>query len=365
MRPAIELPSGLRDLLVERYPGGTIVEATALAPDRTDEGATTKATGYGRPLLVRVSDAAGAPHVLVFRTSTADEYGHDRRADRAAEALLAYDTFGLIPHHIRAIDVGAIGGDGRLVSLRGAGEPYLLTTYAPGRLYADDLRRVQREGEARPADLARVTALAACLAELHAEGGGPPAAYTRAVRDLVGSGEGVFGIIDGYPADTPAAPPERLHWIERRCLDWRWRLRERTTRLCRTHGDFHPFNIVFREGTDLSLLDASRGCRGEAADDVTCLAINYVFFALADRATWVDGFGPMWRLFWRSYLDRTGDRALLSVAAPFLAWRGLVLASPRWYPELPEAARHGLLGWIEAALDAPSFDPDSAEDLFP
>jgi len=53
------------------------------------------------------------------------------------------------------------------------------------------------------------------------------------------------------------------------------------------------------------------------------------------------------------------------VAAPFLAWRGLVLASPRWYPELPPSARQALLGWIERALDAPSFDPDSAEELFP
>jgi len=34
---------------------------------------------------------------------------HDRRADRAAQALLAFDDFAAIPHHIAALDVGAIG----------------------------------------------------------------------------------------------------------------------------------------------------------------------------------------------------------------------------------------------------------------
>ncbi len=365
MRPAVEIPSGLSELLARQFPGGAVLEARPLAPDAKAEGATTKVEGYGRPLLVRVRGADGTLHAVVFRTASENEYGHDRRADRAAGALLAFDTFGQIPHHIRALDVGAIRRDGQLLSLRDGGELYLLTTYAPGSLYAEDLRRLQHEGEARPLDLQRVRALAACLAELHADRGGPRAAYTRAVRDLVGHGEGIFGIVDGYPPATPAAPPERLHGIERRCLDWRWRLRERTDRLCRTHGDFHPFNIVFREGSDFSLLDASRGCRGEAADDVTCLAINYVFFALSDRDSWAGGFGPLWRQLWRSYLDATGDRALLAVAPPFLAWRGLVLASPRWYPELPQSARQALLGWIERALDAPSFDPDSAEELFP
>src|SRR5437867_3783684 len=39
----------------------------------------------------------------------------------------------------------------------------------------------------------------------------------------------------------------------------RWRLRTRAHRLSRTHGDFHPRNLLFREGTDFSGLDRSRG----------------------------------------------------------------------------------------------------------
>ena len=73
---------------------------------------------------------------------------------------------------------------------------------------------------------------------------------------LVGSGEGIYGVVDHYPADVPGAPWTRLASIERRCAEWRWRLREHEGRLCRTHGDFHPFNILF-DGDKLVLLDAS------------------------------------------------------------------------------------------------------------
>jgi aminoglycoside phosphotransferase (APT) family kinase protein len=153
------------------------------------------------------------------------------------------------------VDVGAIAADGGLVSLRGAGEPYLVTEWAEGALYAEDLRRVAREGRATALDLARCDALADALARLHAERIADAPGWRRAVRDLLGHGEGIFGMVDGYPDGVPAAPPERLRAIEERCLAWRWRLRGRVHRLARTHGDFHPFNIVFRPpgaGGDLS-----------------------------------------------------------------------------------------------------------------
>ena len=34
------------------------------------------------------------------------------------------------------------------------------------------------------------------------------------------------------------------------------------------HGDFHPWNLLFREGVEFSVLDRSRGEWGEPADDV-------------------------------------------------------------------------------------------------
>ena len=55
---------------------------------------------------------------------------------------------------------------------------------------------------------------------------------------------------------------------------------------------------------------------------------------------------------------------MFEVAAPFLAWRGLVLASPLWYPALADDARARLLTFVEAVLKADRFSPDLAEAMF-
>lgn len=353
----------LEQLCRNLYPGGRMLAAELLAPDSGATDDTQKGAGYGAPIRIRLVDAEGKRHVVVLRTEGANDFGHDRRADRAEGVLLSFDTFGAVPSHIRPIDVGAIAADGRLISLRDSGELYLVTTYAEGSLYADDLRRVARDGIATARDEERAVALARYLVALHAEKGGRPAVYRRAIRDLVGHGEGIFGVVDAYPEDTPGASPARLRSIERGCLEWRWKLRAHAARLARTHGDFHPFNVVFDEGGELTLLDASRGCRGDPADDLSCMAVNYPFFALAHPGSWERGLGPLWRGFLSAYLDGSGDYQLLEVAAPYFAWRCLVLACPAFYPSLHAEARDRLLGFAERVLDAPRFDPAMIEEL--
>jgi aminoglycoside phosphotransferase (APT) family kinase protein len=251
-----------------------------------------------------------------------------------------------------------------LVSLRDAGEFYLLTTYAAGRPYAEDLRRIAHAGQLGTHDTARVETLARYLVELHSVRVPDPPRYVRAVRDLVGSGEGIFGLTDSYSRDVAGAPPARLHAIERRALEWRWRLSRKSERLARAHGDFHPFNVLFTDEGELSLLDTSRGSIGEPADDVTCMAINYVFFALERPASWQHAFSKLWYRYWSVYLSESGDSEILELAAPFLAWRALVLASPAWYPAVTAEQRDRLLGLIERALDTERFDPRFAEQCF-
>jgi aminoglycoside phosphotransferase family enzyme len=151
-----------------------------------------------------------------------------------------------------------------------------------------------------------------------------------------------------------------LEKIEARCLEWRWRLKRRTHRLRQVHGDFHPWNILFRDGADFTLLDRSRGEWGEAADDVTCLALNYLFFSLQRSARLEGDFERLWLRFWERYLERSGDREILEVAAPFFAFRGLVMASPVWYPGLDAGVRRKLLNFITNALDEERFDPARA-----
>jgi hypothetical protein len=354
--------------LASRYPGMYVDEIIPLAPD-TDASAssTEKVAGYGCPLKLRLRDAEGRCVYLVWHVASANEFGHDRLADRAANTLLARDDFARIPQHVAAVEVGAITPEGRLVPLPDNAELYLLSTFAPGTIYADELRHVATTGRASERDLARVDAITEYLAQLHVPESRPHA-YRRAIRDLVGHGEGIFGIVDGYPADltsaTGAPLQQRLQEIERRCVEWRWRLRAHEDRLARTHGDFHPFNLVFDDAGTLSLLDASRGTVGDPADDLTALAVNYVLFALDARDAWPAGFGVLWRRLWDGYLRARPDPALLDVAPPFFAWRALVVCNPRFYPHLSPTGRNDLLSLAERALDAGRLDLDAPEALF-
>lgn len=336
-----------------------VLELQPLKPD-SGTGAGAKVSGYGKPVRVIAEDDRGQRKSFVLHTASANEFGHDRRADRADELFLSYDTYRLIPGQVEALDVGFLCG-GRFASARSGEEPYLLTTWADGQPYAEDLRRIVNERRLTTLDLERCRALATGLAELHSHRLGAPGIYRRSIRDLLGHGEGIFGIVDSYPDDTPGAGPARLRAIERRCLEWRWRLRGHESRLARIHGDFHPFNILFGKGAGFSLVDASRGCAGDPADDVSALVINYPFFAADDRAAWRE-LSQLWRLFWETYLGHSGDRQLFEVIAPFLAWRGLVVANPKFYPGLSAAGRDLLLGLVERILDSPRLALDAVEE---
>lgn len=329
----------------------------SVADDRSE--GELKHVGYGQPLLVSYR-AGGETRRAVFRTQGANWFGHDRRSDRATLALLAADTYGEIPDHVAVLDVGAIAHSGELLSLRGTGEIFLITSYVEGSLYAKDLRRIEQAGACTPLDVERARALARWLGRLHQPRvDDSPEVYRRAIRDLVGSGEGVFGIIDSYP-DCGSVTRERLARIELEIVSWRARLRERTERLRRTHGDFHPYNVLFREGADFSVLDASRGGRGDPADDVAAMSINYLFGGALAPAAWDRGLAPLFRAFFDTYLDATGDQALFEALPPFVAWRLLVVASPVWYPALSDATRDALLRIAEQALARGRFDLDEA-----
>jgi hypothetical protein len=354
----------IEELIRARFPGATILASERLGVDERAPDATQKGTGYGVPVRVRLRERDGGERAVVFHTARADDFGHDRRADRAAAMLLAYDTYATLPRHVSALDVGLIDADGHPCSIAGTREAYLVTGWAPGRLYAEDLQTIAGHG-VTARDHRRLDVLVDYLVALHTRHRGRLAGYTRAVRDLVGSGEGVFGIVDGYPDDVPAAPPARLRRLEERCAEWRWRLRGRESRIARVHGDFHPFNIVFDGEYELALLDASRGAMGEPADDVTALAINFVFFAAGVPGGWERGLGGLWHRLWSRYLHATSDHEVLEVAPPWLAWRALVLCNPRWYPKLGVDARDRLLGWVERVLDEQRLDPRSADGVVP
>jgi hypothetical protein len=121
--------------------------------------------------------------------------------------------------------------------------------------------------------------------------------------------------------------------------------------------------VLFREGTDFTLLDRSRGEWGEPGDDLTAMSINYIFFSLQAYGKLEGPFRRLFLLFWERYLELTGDEEVLKVVQPFYAWRGLVIASPIWYPNLPQEVRKRLFNFVKNVLDTEIFDVRNVNDL--
>jgi hypothetical protein len=234
-------------------------------------------------------------------------------------------------------------------------EFFIVTELVTGALYHSDLDRIKMSGF-RSLDEERCVALSDYLVEIHGAKKNEPQLYIRRARDLVGHGEGIMGLLDSYPPGLPYISEKDLCEIEKKCVDWRWRLKHMSHRLCQVHGDYHPWNILFREGIDFTVLDRSRGEWGEPADDVSALTINYLFYSLQTAGDLSGPFENLWKLFWKNYLDQTGDEEILTVIQPYFAWRGLVIASPVWYPNLPLNLRTKLFNFIKKVLKTDRFD---------
>jgi hypothetical protein len=121
---------------------------------------------------------------------------------------------------------------------------------------------------------------------------------------------------------------------------------------------------MFRQGTDFTVLDRSRGEWGEPADDTSALSINYLFYSLHVYGRLAGPFEELFKLFWNNYLEKTGDEEMLTVIQPFYAWRGLVVASPIWYPHLTLDVREKLFNFIRNVLNTDCFDLKDVNQYF-
>ncbi len=313
----------------------------------------------GAGFLIEVNKKEGVEH-YVIKGLFPEGLEHDYPADRAGVFLHDLEEFGNLPKHVRAIDVLSEMGDGTIKSIGGGREYYLLMERAEGEHYFHDLSALSKKERLETSDIVKIQSMTSYLAKIHSVKKESKHLYWRKIRDTIGHGECLMGVFDTYPEGTVSL--EETAKIEKKCVDWRARLKGEDKRLCQVHGDFHPGNIWFQNNKDFILLDRSRGPWGDAADDVTALTMNYIFFSIKHFGKLYGPYMDALRLFYDKYLNESGDVQLFNVVAPFYAFRGAVVANPVFYPDVSRENRRKIINFINGVLDDESFHVDKVNE---
>lgn len=317
---------------------------------------------HGSGFLVEIKTAKGIKPYVV-KTLVPEDFGHDYPSDRAGIFLLDLDEFKNLPRHVKAVDVLAELKDGSIKSIGGGKEYYLLMEKAEGRHYFNDLNEFAGKKKLDTSDIEKIKAMASYLAKLHSIKKDSKTLYWRKLRDTVGHGECLMGVFDTYPDGSLSY--NEMSGIIKKSVDWIYKLKTKYKRLSQIHGDFHPGNIWFREikseklkiKSDFVLLDRSRGPWGEPADDVTALAINYIFFSIKKHNDIAGPYLEGLKLFFNEYVRLSGDNEIYEVLAPFFAFRGAVVANPVFYPEVTPKQRKMIFRFVHSVLDSKRFNP--------
>jgi hypothetical protein len=322
-----------------------------------------KGFGYGKPYQIDVMINGECKSVVLSSMRPEGGFGHDHFSDRAQILIWQHAAFGKLPRHVRSLDVGYFTTEGGMRSAGDSDEYFILMDKVAGVEYFKDLDRIKNTGVLDNLDVARAEVLSDYLVDIHKVRRSNPVLYTRRIRDLIGHGELIMGLIDSYPSDFEFFSPDEFLTVEKRCVDWRYALKDRCHRLCVVHGDYHPWNVMFRDDRDFTVLDRSRGECGEAADDITAMSINYLFYSVQKYGKLSCEFKTLFSTFIKNYLDKTGDEELLEVVQPFYAFRGLVVASPLWYPHLDSEVRGKLFNFVQNILEVETFDCSEVNSL--
>ena len=254
------------------------------ALESSDDGLDDpKGFGYGIPFEIECTVGGAARSLVMSRTRPAQGFGHDYPADRAWQAIYGHDAYNTFRARAQPGRRHPSPDRESSASVADAAEFFQLVEKVDGTLYWRDLERLLKAPLLEP-DIARAEALARFLAEVHAVKRDEPTIYQRRIRELIGHGECLMGILDSYPHPYPLLMPDVCEEIERAAVSGALAAARAAPTVCPA-----PTAISTREccssapGPISRVLDRSRGVWGEPADDIAALAINYLFYGLRAR----------------------------------------------------------------------------------
>jgi aminoglycoside phosphotransferase family enzyme len=233
---------------------------------------------------------------------------------------------------------------------------------AYGSSYSDDFQRIKETGKLEKGDLEKAKQLSDHLVRLHSEkfkgsGDAVRSMRRRHSRDALGHGEMMMGVIDTYPDKLTFISKNELTGLICKAAAFREKIKDVPFTPCRMHGDYHPGNVIFN-GKKISLLDASREEFGDPADDVTTMAINYIWFAVMQSGSFDGPFAELFNAFWNNYFGKTNNKLIVKTAGIYFAFRGVVVAHPVFYQAQTDATRRKMVNFMNNVLDDDAFDPD-------
>ena len=300
---------------------------------------------------------------LILRTKNKSGFSHDYKSDRASCFILAHEMANSIQKHSSSLDVVGVTKNRNLVSLGACNEFFQLVEAIEGTEYMKDLERIKDKRSVGKKDKERALILSNYLVNLHKNKfkGNKQLAdsiYKRHLRDCIGHGEMLLGVIDTYPKKIRFSSQKEITNIIKKCVELRENIKNRHHRLCSIHGDFHPGNIFFQNDNynNLIVLDASREMYGDPADDLTAMAINYIWFALKQKDNFSGHFKELFEIFWKNYIRKANDKEINKIAALFFAFRGTVVAHPLFYKGQSNKTRRKIFNFINNVLEDKVFN---------
>lgn len=275
--------------------------------------------------------------------------------------MLQHELAHMVPDHIDSFDVSGYTKKNELVSLGDVKEFFQIVEVARGISYSQDFQRIMESGRLTDGDIKRAMALSDYLVKLHSRKFKGSSEELRSIRrrhtrDALGHGEMMIGVIDTYPDRISFITKENLTNLICSAAKFRENIKDIPVIPCRMHGDFHPGNILF-DGSKLTLLDASREVYGDPADDVTTMAINYIWFAVMQSGSFDGPFAKLFTAFWNNYFKKTSDRNIARTAGIFFAFRGVVVAHPVFYSMQSDGVRRKMIRFVKNVLNDRAFDP--------